>query len=444
MLKKKENPAQLGFYSSFEEQLNRTHELYILSNEVNWKMFDDAFEKLYCEDNGAPAKPIRLMVGLILLKHIRDLSDESVVQQWSENVYYQYFTGEQMFASGEPCDASELVHFRNRIGTEGAELIFKESIRINGSDADEGDGIADTTAMEKNITFPTDTKLHRKIIKKCIAIADQENIELRQRYTFVLKKLVLCLRYRKHPKNKAKAKKAEKKIKTIATRLVSELERKLSPSELANHAELLTLFKKVLKQEKNSTNKIYSLHEPDVYCMSKGKENKTYEFGSKVAFILTKTTGVFVGALNMPKNDYDGHTLEPALKQYERLTGKQLKNIYADRGYKGVKQVGETKVNIPKPLPQSASEYEKSKTRKNFRRRASIEPKIGHLKQDHRLNRNFYKGIKGDDMNVLLACAAMNFKRMMNKWKMKAKLFFDFILEAFCNMFFFVFNLKYV
>ena len=178
--------------------------------------------------------------------------------------------------------------------------------------------------------------------------------------------------------------------------------------------------------------------------MSKGKENKTYEFGSKVALIITKTTGVFVGALNMPKNDYDGHTLEPALKQYERLNGKQLKNIYADRGYKGVKQIGETKVNIPKPLPKSASEYEKSKTRKNFRRRASIEPKIGHLKQDHRLNRNFYKGIKGDDMNVLLACAAMNFKRMMNKWKKKAKLFFDFILEAFCNMFFFVFNLKYV
>jgi len=137
MLSKKDSQStQRGFYSTFEEQLSHRHPLYILAHKVQWNVFEKAFEKHY-SDEGRPAKPIRLMVSLVLLKHIRNLSDESVVEQWMENVYYQYFSGEKMYACGEPCEASELVHFRNRIGEEGIELIFKESIRINGKDGKE-------------------------------------------------------------------------------------------------------------------------------------------------------------------------------------------------------------------------------------------------------------------------------------------------------------------
>ena len=100
------------------------------------------------------------MVALLMLKHIRNVSDETVVEQWSENVYYQNFSGENIFANGAPCEASELVHFRNRIGGEGIELIFKESIRINGKDGQEKEATTDTTVQEKNITYPTDNKLH--------------------------------------------------------------------------------------------------------------------------------------------------------------------------------------------------------------------------------------------------------------------------------------------
>ncbi|PIV92356.1 MAG: IS5/IS1182 family transposase, partial [Flavobacteriaceae bacterium CG17_big_fil_post_rev_8_21_14_2_50_33_15] len=132
-----------------------------------------------------------MMVSLLLLKHIRNLSDESIVEQWAENSYYQYFGGEKVFVSRVPCDASELVHFRNRIGKEGIELILKESIRINGKDGQEQEATTDTTVQEKNITYPTDNKLHRKIIKKCIAIAGKEGIELRQSYPRVLKKLLM-------------------------------------------------------------------------------------------------------------------------------------------------------------------------------------------------------------------------------------------------------------
>lgn len=422
MLSKPQPTAQLGFYSTFEEQLSHKHPLYILAHTINWQIFEEAFSKLYSEE-GRPAKPIRLMVSLLMLKHIRNISDESVVEQWAENCYYQYFSGEKVFACGMPCEASELVHFRNRIKEEGIELIFKESIRINGSDGQEQEATTDTTVQEKNITYPTDNKLHRKIIKKCIAIADKEDIELRQAYTQTLKKLLMDQRFRNHPKNKGKARKADKKVKTIAGRLVRELERKLAPSL---HQSLLTLFKKVLAQKKSDSNKIYSLHEPHVQCISKGKEHKKYEFGSKVSIITTKNTGVIIGAINIEKNVHDSKTLQPALEQQQRLTGVILKNNFVDRGYRGVKEVLGTKITIPDKPGKNRTSYEKQKLRRGFKRRAAIEPKIGHLKQDHRLSRNFYSGIKGDNNNVMLAAAAMNFKRMMNIYQ---KMFFDFFIR---------------
>jgi IS5 family transposase len=419
MLSKPKSTSQLGFYSTFEEQLSHSHPLYILANQINWNTFEEAFSKLYSEE-GRPAKSIRLMVSLIILKHIRNISDESVVEQWFENIYYQYFSGEKSYACGEPCEASELVHFRHRIGTEGIELIFKESIRINGKDSQEQEATTDTTVQEKNITYPTDNKLHRKMIKKCTGIAEEENIELRQSYRRILKKLLMDQRFRNHPKNKGKARKADKKIKTIAGRLVRELERKLPPSL---YQDTLALFKRVLAQKKADSNKIYSLHEPHVQCISKGKEHKKYEFGSKVSIITTKNTGVIIGAMNIEKNVHDSKTLQPALSQQQRLTGSMLKNNFVDRGYRGVKEVLGTKIIVPDSPGKERTAYEKQKLRKGFKRRAAIEPKIGHLKQDHRLSRNFYKGIKGDNNNVMLAAAAMNFKRMMNKWKLNPLLF---------------------
>lgn len=224
--------------------LNQRHPIYILSNKVDWQLFDESFKELYCENNGRPAKPIRLMVGLLILKHLRNVSDESVVEQWSENVYYQYFCGETEFVPVEPCEASELVHFRHRIGEVGIELILKESIRINGKDSNESSASIDTTVQEKNITFPTDSKLHRRIIDKCKKIAEKENLPVRQSYTRTLKKLSLDQRFRNHPRNKWKARKADRKEKTIAGRLVRELERNLTPN--SKYAFDIEIFNRIL------------------------------------------------------------------------------------------------------------------------------------------------------------------------------------------------------
>jgi len=379
------------------------------------------------------------MVGLLMLKHIRNISDESVVEQWSENNYYQYFCGETSFVCGVPCEASELVHFRHRIGEHGIELILKESIRINGDDANDENVNIDTTVQEKNITFPTDAKLHKKIIKKCQKIAQIEQLPVRQSYTRTLKKLNRDQRFRNHSKNKSKAHKADKRIKTIAGRLVRELERNLAPN--SKYQVNLDLYKQVLEQKRGSKNKIYSLHEPEVCCISKGKEHKKYEFGNKASFVKTDT-GVIVGAMGF-RNEYDGHTLESTLEQVERLTNKIPKKAKVDRGYRGKKQVRETEILVPTPPKKSQSYYQRKKLSKAHKKRAAIEPIIGHIKADHRLSRNFYKGIVGDNVNIMLSAAGFNFKRMMNKWKSSFWQFFQAIQSYFKNLFYSKFELKF-
>ncbi len=213
-------------------------------------MFEDAFKKHYSANMGAPAKPIRLMVSLLILKQLRNLSDESIVEQWSENSYYQYFSGEECFCSTAPCVPTELIEFRKRIGEEGVELILKESIRINGKDGKGKTLSGDSTVQEKNITYPTDDKLYKKIIHKCQTIAEKEDIELRQSYKRTVKKLSIIQRLKRRKGGEAKARKASKKIKTIAGRLVREIGRKLAPSDLQKWGTELSLYKQVLCKRK--------------------------------------------------------------------------------------------------------------------------------------------------------------------------------------------------
>jgi len=247
-----------------------------------------------------------------------------------------------------PCEASELVHFRNRIDEEGIELILKESIAINNDNDDENNrtSFIDSTVQEKNITYPTDSKLAKKIIAKCKKIAEEYSLPLRQSYTRTLKKLYRDQRFRNHPKNKKKALRADKKLKTIPGRLVRELERNLKTKEMFERfKKTIELFKDILAQKRDSKKKYYSLHEPEVECISKGKEHKKYEFGNKVSIVRT-AGGLIIGAKSF-RNEYDGHTIDASLKQVERLTGKRPEILAGDRGYRGQKTSGTTQILIP-------------------------------------------------------------------------------------------------
>ena len=238
-------PSSPSLFSSLDDLLNQQHPLYKLSHKINWCVFENSFTPLYCSDNGRPAKPIRLMCGLLILKHLRNISDESVVEQWSENAYFQYFCGMHEFVPSFPCASSELVHFRKRIGEKGMELILSESIRVNDDKSDDdhhATAFIDSTVQEKNVTYPTDAKLHKKIIGKVLKIVKELNLPMRQSYTFVLKGIYRDQRFRNHPKNRRKAIKADKRLRTIAGRLVRELERNLGQNR--QHDELLSILRR--------------------------------------------------------------------------------------------------------------------------------------------------------------------------------------------------------
>lgn len=169
-----------------------------------------------------------------------------------------------------PCASSEQVHFRKRIGKEGIELIFQESIRVNNEDDEDrhhDTAFIDSTVQEKNITYPTDAKLHKKIVKKVLGIVKKLGLPLRQSYTFVLKGIYRDQRFRNHPKNRKKALKADRRLRTIAGRLVRELKRNLKGNH--DYDKLLGIFETILSQRHNSRKKVYSIHEYNVSARAK-------------------------------------------------------------------------------------------------------------------------------------------------------------------------------
>lgn len=398
--------------------IREDHELCLLAKKISWDLIEKDFSEYYCLDNGRPSIPIRKVVGVILLRRMFNLSDESVVDKWRENPYWQYFCGEVNFQHEPPFDPTELIKFRKRVGESGAERLLKLSIDLfDRKEIEEKFVLIDTTVQEKNITFPTDTKLQKKIIEKCRAIAAKEGIKLRQSYKRTLKQLMIDQRFREHPRRKKKANAAGRKIRTLAGRVLRDIERKLSQEQLIKYAAELYIFNLILQQKKGDKNKIYSIHEPDVKCIAKGKESKKYEFGNKSSIVKTKVSGIIVGALGFKDNPYDGHTLDPQLEQVERLTGKLPKVGVVDRGYRGRKQVKGVEILSPKKLSAKATAYLKQKMRQLFRARAGIEPVIGHVKHDHRMERNYLSGNIGDNMNTILAAIGFNMMKILKRLK---------------------------
>lgn len=420
----------------FQEDLFRTrlssiidpkHELCHLAAELDWEWIETELSGFYA-DSGRPSVPPRTMVGMLLLKQLYNQSDESVLDRWVENPYWQFFTGETFFQHKPPFDPTDFVYFRKRVGEKGMEKVLSLTVRLHCGSEVEEEVLFDTTVQEKNITFPTDDKLAWKIIRHCWAYAESEGIPLRQSYRFKVKNLRLMMHNGSHPKRRKAAIRARKKLKNIAGRLVRDLQRKMDRQAIKYYGDSLELFLHVLNQKPQDKDKRYSLHEPDVWCIAKGKAHKKYEFGSKVSVARTALSGVIVGMKSFEGNPYDGDTLAPSLDQVERVrsdaNGNRPARAVADRGYRGRKTIKDTQVLIPGRSKSNQSYYQKRKQRERFRRRAGIEPVISHLKYDYRMLRNFLSGAIGDSVNCLLAGAAFNLNKRLNEIK-----------AAFCALF---------
>jgi IS5 family transposase len=400
------------FQARLDQQLDPKHSLFRLAQQIDWSYFEQEFGAFYSEEMGRPGAPTRLLVGLHYLKHAYDESDESVVEKWVENPYWQYFCGYEYFQHELPCHPTSLVKWRQRIKADGVEKMLKEILstaaRTQALNAKDVESVnVDTTVQEKAIAFPTDARLYEKARTAVVRQARKADVKLRQSYKRVGKKALYNQSRYARARQIKRAKKETKKLRNYLGRVLRDVERKLSkPSE--KFKELLSNATRIYTQEKNDKQKLYSIHAPEVECLAKGKANKKYEFGCKVAFVTTSKSNWIVGVEAHHGNPYDGATLKASIDQTERLTGIRPTEAFVDRGYRGKDHHPEdVKIHI------TGQHKARGALKKRFKRRNAIEPVIGHEKQDHRLGRNYLKGQEGDRINALLAGCGFNLRKLL-------------------------------
>ena len=418
--KPEETPEIDLFRNELTNLLDRHHELYRLAGQIDWHNFVSEFGMLYCDSNGSPGKPIRLMVGLEYLKQIHNVSDELVVQRWIENPYWQYFCGEIYFQHEMPIDPSSLSRFRKRIGDSGCEKLLAESIQAGIKSGavktrDFKRVTVDTTVQEKAVTFPTDSKLLNRSRERLVKLCQRHQVKLRQSYARVGPKAALKASRYAHARQTKRMNRELRRLRTYLGRVVRDIERKISdkPGLGFYFDDEMGLARRLLAQEKHSKNKLYSLHAPEVECLSKGKAHKRYEFGVKASITVTNRSNFVVGGQSLPGNPYDGHTLSGALSQTRRLTGSEIEEAFVDKGYRGH---GEEITTVY--LSGQKRGVKTRSLRKRQKRRQAIEPVIGHLKSDGRMGRNHLQGMDGDAINVLLCCAGHNLRQVLRRLRL--------------------------
>lgn len=413
-------PQRELFGGELAELLNHKHPLFLLANRIDWQSFDTKIAACYTQDLGRPGLTTRMMVGLLYLKHAYDESDESLLARWVENPYWQYFCGCEYLQHDLPIDSSSLSYWRKRVGAEGLDQLLQATIttavQLKAVKPSELAVVnVDTTVQEKAIAFPTDARLYHKMRVALVRRARELHLPLRQTYARVGKRCLAQQGRYAHARQLRRALKLTKRLHTMLGRVLRDIQRKApqNAGEIADESLriLCARAERLLAQTRHSKDKLYSVHAPEVECISKGKIHKKYEFGCKVSLTTTSRSNWIIGARACHGNPYDGHTLNSAVAQTKQLTGVEPQHVNVDQGYRKHDYVGSAAVHVIGRIGKTLSRG----MRRMFKRRAAIEPTIGHLKSDNRLCRNPLRGTAGDQINVLLAAAGYNLRKLL-RW----------------------------
>ena len=449
------------FRSRLDTMIDMRHPLVVLAARLPWQRIEQALAPKFAHQDrpakqrssadllgehevefgggvsnaGRPRLGVRLMASLLYLKNSFNLSDEELVQRWSENVYFQFFSGLEYFEPRLPCDATQIGRFRRAIGEEGLEQLLKATIdtavEIKAVKPAELERvIVDSTVQSKAIAHPVDSRLLEIARHKVVSAARRCGIALKQTYAQEGKALRRKAGGYAHAKQFKRLRKTVKRQRTILGVVMREVQRKQgadqaavaaggaplheanNPKAITDLATLLERAERIRTQQRNTKNKLYALHAPEVECISKGKARNPYEFGVKVSLVVTHKHGLMVGARSFPGNPYDGHVLSAQLEQTSNLLqdlGRSPKQVIVDLGYRGVDADNPGVQIIHRGKYKSLSDHEK----RLLKRRQAIEPLIGHAKADHRMDRCWLQGALGDALHALSCAAGYNIRWLL-------------------------------
>ena len=437
------------FRARLDQMIDLRHPLAVLARRMPWSHIETALSPAFARKNvegkviadddlfggtvetadggaspaGRPRLPIRLMSALLYLKHAFNLSDEELVERWAENVVWQYFSGQTYYEPRLPCDATQIGRFRKAIGEAGVEELLKATIDTALTTkavrpAEFERVIVDSTVQEKAIAHPVNSRLLEIARAKIVQGAKLAGLTLKQTFVKEGRELRRKAGGYAHAKQFKRLRRVVKRQRTILGIVIREIQRKLSaastdiPSRITRLNTLLERAERIRTQQPKDKNKLYALHAPEVECIGKGKARKPYEFGVKTSIAVTHKSGLMVGARTFPGNPYDGHVLNQQLEQTTILledTGKSPQQVIVDLGYRGVDQDNPTVEIIHRGKYKSLTKQQ----RRWLKRRQAVEPAIGHLKSDHRMDRCWLQGQLGDALHAVLCAAGYNLRWLM-------------------------------
>jgi len=400
--------------------------LVFLRKKIPWYRLDKILREQcgYSETKGRRAISTQMMLGIHIFKYLNNLSDREAIREFTCNPFVQYLCGRQTMEFKPPFTRQSMIGFRKRFegGEEVLNRILGEVLAVAGlRSVDVEQIIIDSTCFEKNVRFPTDVRLIERAISYVWKFRKKYGVRMRRAYRKEMKKLSRTVRFDGRSKGNREAVEAAKaRIRAILGILLRDFTRKYQGQKISLSQEdlqMLTRCGVVQAQVKGSRNKIYSLHEPQVVCVAKNKAGKKYEFGTKVTLAISKA-GLIVGCVPFMHNPNDSKTVEAVVRNAEKVTGFKTVEAVGDRGYrqpKGAKDIlgGRVRISIPEAGGANTPE-EKAAAREKFGRRASIEPRIEHVKDDHRARRNYLHGRCGDVFNAMFSCIAFDLKKLVS------------------------------
>ncbi|MCB1901999.1 IS5 family transposase [Cognatazoarcus halotolerans] len=437
------------FRARLDQMIDLRHPLAVLARRMPWSQIETALAPAFARKDGRgeavevdelfgptlavagggvsaagrPRLSIRLMASLLYLKHAFNLSDEAVADRWAENVVWQYFSGQEYYEPRRPCDPTQIGRFRTAIGEAGVEELLKATIdtavetkAVRPSEFERV--IVDSTVQEKAIAHPVDSRLLEIARGKLVSAAKRAGIALKQIFAREGKELRRRAGGYGHAKQFRRLRKVVKRQRTILGILLREVGRKRALATIASASTLIGLdtivqrTTRLYRQRPKDKNKLYALHAPEVECIGKGKVRRPYEFGVKASIAVTHKSGLIVGARTFPGNPYDGHALAAQLEQTAILLediGRKPKQVFGDLGYRGV-DADNPDVEI---LHRGKYKSMDTQRRRWLKRRQAVEPTIGHLKADHRMDRCWLAGSMGDALHAVLCAAGFNLRWLM-------------------------------